>query len=269
MRKKRRRGPRLKRFKFKAKLNSKVIRTILLFLFAAVLVGGLVYAISTLEIFKIKEEDIRSNIPLTKNLKNEIIGQSLFTIDIEPISARLLSENPGYKKIYVVKKFPSFLIIDGKKRGFFAQLKAKQFYPLDAEGVVLSDGKLTADDHLIPIEISSYNNFFKKGDVIDDVRLKRAFNLIEVLGKENFLSKFTVTSINATNLDATYFFIDSKYQGDDKEAGKNIKIIIGDSDFKQRIDFLEDIINQELQDKMSLVDYIDLRHKKVYVGFKR
>jgi len=264
MAKRRRRKYKKKKIKFELKLNSKLIWALIFSLFSIVLLFGLVYAIYTLEMFKVKEENIKSNISLSRSLKNDIIGKSLFTLDIESISAELLKEYPGYKKIYVIKKFPSSLMIDAKKRGFFAQVKAKRFYPLDREGVVLSDGKIEAYGLLIPIEINGRNRSFKKGDIIRDRRLEYAFDLIDALGQEQFLNKFKVKLINVTNLAGTYFLITRIVS-----AEQNIKIIIGDRDFNERINLLKDVIDQELKEKMPLVEYIDLRHKKVYVGFRR
>ena len=269
MAKKRRRKYKKSKFKFKLRLNPKIVWTVIFSLFAIVLISGLVYAIYTLDMFKVGEGDIKSNISLSRGIKNEIVGESLFSLDIESISSQLLRKNPGYKKIYVIKKFPSSVIIDAKKRGFFAQIKAKKFYPLDREAIVLSDGSFQAYKGLIPIEVNGQDRTFKKGDAIKDRKLKYVFNLINALQKERLSSLFKIKSINASNLAATHFFIERVAAANQNISNKEIKIIIGDKDFNERVRLLKDVIAKEIKEKIPLVEYIDLRHKKVYVGFRR
>ena len=48
-----------------------------------------------------------------------------------------------------------------------------------------------------------------------------------------------------------------------------IKVIVGGNDFDKKAMRLKNLINDELTDKLNLVKHIDLRFKKVYVGFKR
>ena len=256
--------------KRKFKLNLKVVWIIIFSLFGMVLLFGLVYAIYTLSIFKVKQTDIESNIALSRSLKEEIVGESLFTLDIKSISSQLLRENPGCKKIYVIKKFPSTVIIDAKKRGFFVQVKAKKFYPLDREAVVLTEGRLTPYEHLISIESGINTRSFSIGDEVSDKRLEAAFNLIDTLEKKGFLNEFSVESVNSANLAAMYFLIDTSGFFDDETSGqKDLRVIIGDRDFSRRLSLLKGVINQELKEKLSSVEYIDLRHRKVYVGFRR
>lgn len=262
---------RYKKFrKFSFRLNSKLIWIGSLCFFAIILFLGLGYAIYTLEIFKVKEEDIESNVSLNGSLKNMIVGKSLFTLDIESISLQLLKEHPEYKKASVLKKFPSTVVIEVEKRIPIAQIKGKKFYPIDKEAIILSEGEAQPLKELIPIEISDYNNFFTRGHNIKDERLETAFNLIEILREENFFKECTVKSINATDLEVLCFFMDCKSLAGEKLALlEDIKIIIGKENFRGKIKLLKNLINQKLKDKISLVKYIDLRFKKVYVGFKR
>lgn len=265
MRKKKRK--KFKRFKFKRvkfKLSFKLFWMGGAFLFVAVFLAGLGYAIYTSEVFIIKEENIESNVVLSESVKEKIKGRSLFNLDIKSISFQLRKKYSECKEICITKRFPSTVIIEIKKRAFFAQIKGKKFYPVDREAVILSGGRIEFFPNLISVEIADYNRIFKKGDVAKDKRLEYAFNLIDALREEDFFEEFPVKLINSTDLQAIYFDIECK-----SNSAENIKIKIGKDNFKQKIKRLKNLINQELKNKMPLVKYIDLRYKKVYVGFKR
>jgi hypothetical protein len=108
--------------------------------------------------------------------------------------------------------------------------------------------------------------YFKKGKNIKNKELDCAFLLIEALEGQ----KFPVKSIDVANLQDICFFIDRGNfvrDLDNNTSAEDIKIVIGNNNFKGKIELLKDIINRELKDKMSSVKYIDLRYKKIYVGF--
>ena len=264
----RKKRKKLKQFGFKA--NPKHIWIGGFSLVAVILFSCLGYAIYTSSVFKINEKDIKSDLPLGRGLKEKINGQSLFSLDIEEISSRLIKEYPEYKGIYVFKQFPSSLVVQAQKRKPFAQMKGKRFYPIDKEAVIISSGSRTPQPGLISIEVSDYNKFFKKGKIVDDKRLEYAFGLIESLGRQDFLDPAMVELINATKLDALYFMIsDSGFHSGEGSLERDIKVIIGKDEFDKKINHLKEVIGQEIGDKISSVEYIDLRYKKIYVGFRR
>jgi len=265
-----RRGRRRKKFKFKFHKNPKVLKTGTGFLLSiiAILVAG--YFIYTADTFKIKKENIRSNLVLGESLEGKIIGKSLFSVNIKLISQYLWKKYPEYKVIYVTKRFPSSLVVNGIKRKDIAQVKGKSFYPIDKDSVLLSNGSSSPYNGLIIIELNEHNRFFRKGFKIQDGNLNYAFDLIETLKSEGFLDDYAVRTINPTNLATLYFIVDS--EDSNKEGSKSadsIKIIVGESNFKDKIRRLKNIISKELNDKLSLVKYIDLRFKKIYIEFKR
>ena len=267
MRRKRRR--KFKQFNFK--VNPKVGWWSSLIFCCLILIIGLGYAIYTASVFKIKEGDIRSNMPLSRGLTERIRGKSLFSLDIKSISSNLLKIHPEYKEIYVYREFPSSVVVEVTKRIPFAQIKDKGYYPVDKEAVIIDEGNLKPLDGLIPLEIGEYKRSLKKGSNIKSEQLEYAFNLIDALRDEGFLEgKHQVKSINSSHLEAVYFiFAQESSQGQDWSLGEGIKIIVGKGDFGRKVKLFKDLINQELKDKMSSVNYIDLRFKRVYMDFKR
>lgn len=238
--------------------------------FIVALLFALGYVIYSLSIFKVSEQNIISNITLKKSLKSKIVGNSLFAVDINSISSQILRENPEYKNIYVSRRFPSSLVVEGYKRRVFAQIKGKMFYPVDREAVILSEGSLGPLTGFIPIEIDQRSGFFKKGYKIRDKSINQAFKLIEALQSQDFLKNFAVTLINSTEPEAIYFFIKPKILKDHNQqlAVEDVKVIISQDNLKQKVILLKNLLVKEIED-LSLVKYIDLRYKKVYVGFKR
>jgi len=252
---------------FEFRPNSKLTWISVAVFGVAIILGSLGYIFYNSEIFRVKAENIKSNIILNRTLKEMIVDKPLFKVDIKAIFDYLSKEDPRYKEICILKKFPATLIIEVKKRLPFAQIKAGFFYPVDREGVVLSEGRTEPLTELIPIRMEMPRaGYFKKGKNIKNKELDCAFLLIEALEGQ----KFPVKSIDVANLQDICFFIDRGNfvrDLDNNTSAEDIKIVIGNNNFKGKIELLKDIINRELKDKMSSVKYIDLRYKKIYVGF--
>jgi len=267
MRRKRRR--RFKQFNFK--INSKVGWWSSLIFCCLILLIGLGYAIYSASVFKVGEDDIKSNMPLGRGLIERIKGKTLFSLDIKEISLNLLKANPEYKEIYVYREFPSSVVIKATKRIPFAQIKDTRYYPVDREAVIINEGELKPLDGLISLEIGEYRRSLSKGSNIKSEKVEYAFNLIEALKNHGFLEDNSqVKLINSSNLEAVYFIFDQKdSQEQGWTLGEGIKIIVGKGDFERKVELFKDLINQELKGKMSSVNYIDLRFKRVYMDFKR
>jgi hypothetical protein len=94
------------------------------------------------------------------------------------------------------------------------------------------------------------------GEPIKELRLTLAFKLINELREHKFLGRFFIKTINVTFPDACYFTIN------------NTHIIIGSDDFRRKLYILEKLLNEKLNGSIFSVEYIDLRHKKAYVGYQ-
>ena len=259
-----------KKFKqFNFCVDSKLSRWGGLIFCCFILLFGLGYAVYASGVFKITEADIKSNIPLGRSLRERIKGKSLFELDINSISSTILKAHPEYKKVYVFRVFPSLLKIEVVKRIPFAQIKERRFYPVDAQAIILSEGSSQLLDNLIPIEISNNSRSLKKGRSIKSRRLEYAFDLIEAMDKEDF-GKGQVTLINASNPEAIEFIFIPKFS-DVKSAfpAGGIRVKVGKGDFKRKLKLFKDLMDYELKDKISLLEYIDLRFKKPYYQPKR
>lgn len=262
---------RRKRFKqFNFRWDSKFNRWVSLVVCCLIFFVGIGYAIYTADIFKIRKEDIKSNFPLSKSLQDKIKGKSLFNLDIKSISLNFLREHPEYKEAYVYRVFPSCLKVKGVERVPFAQIKDKRFYPVDNEAVILSEGSRQPLGNLILIEIGSSDRNLRKGSSIKDRKISYAFDLIEAIEEEELLNEGRVIVINASSLEAIDFiFIRKDCDAGNEPDCRGIRVKVGRGGFRKKLKLFKNLMSNELKDKMPLLNYVDLRFKKVYMDFKR
>jgi hypothetical protein len=227
---------------------------VIFLLFLTYLAQGLIAS----SMFTLKE--VRSNIALNSDVRAGTPGQSLFDVNLGKLYSRICQEHPEYKDVHVIREFPSVLKVEIVARKPFAYLKGEKLYLIDREGVVIDEAMQAASlsaGALIPIEIDDYNHRLRKGERINDSRLEGAFHLIEELKKTSFAKKFPVELINATVPGAMCLVIGTT------------RIILGRNDFKHKLYILDTILRGELNGNLYMVEYIDLRYEKVYLGRKR
>ena len=203
--------------------------------------------------FKISE--VRSNVNLEPFVKNYIKGKSLISLDIKKVYRTIVKMHPEYKDVKIIKEFPSSLRVDISLRRPVVQLHTTNFYLLDKDGVVVSMSESNRFPQGMVIEMENSNVVFQIGMPIKEQRLALAFKLMNELKEQKFLSKFSIRTINVTFPDACYFTIN------------NTHVIIGSDDFKRKLYILENLLNEKLNGNIFSVEYIDLRHKKAYVGY--
>ncbi|MFA6281365.1 MAG: cell division protein FtsQ/DivIB [Candidatus Omnitrophota bacterium] len=223
---------------------------VLLLLAALFYTGTVIYNAG---FFKISE--VRSNVNLEPFIKNYIKGKSLISLDIKKVYKTITRMHPEYKDVKIVKEFPSSLRVDVSLRKPAVQLHTTNFYLLDREGVVISMSESNRFPGTTLIEMENSNVVFQVGAPVKEQRLLLAFKLINEIKEQKFLSKFSIKTINVTFPDACYFTIN------------NTHVIIGSDDFKRKLYILENLLNEKLNGNIFSVEYIDLRHKKAYVGY--
>jgi len=243
----------LNRRKGRIKIVLRIIFSFLLLILTFFLISFLKNKIVNMECFRIKNID--TILPLDK-LHKRIIGRSIFTVDMGKIYRRISANYPGYKKIQIIKEFPNTLKINAEKRLPFVQLKSRKYYLLDREFVVLGECSEPYPTLLI-IETGDYKGRLERGEMIKNRKLVKAFELVEELEKSKFIQRFKINLINVANLESLFLLV-----GD-------VKIILGEGDFKNKLLILDSLVKKKFNDNLSSISYIDLRYKKTYVGYKR
>ncbi|MCF7873911.1 MAG: cell division protein FtsQ/DivIB [Candidatus Omnitrophica bacterium] len=252
--------------------NKFFIGAFIFFLVAGVflLIG---YQIYTADFFEISKRNLKSNLNINKNIISKIEGKSIFELDLNKLHSYLIRQYPEYKEIKILKKFPNFIEIQIEKRKPIAQIRAKNFYLVDRDGVVVSQGKSNYFEGFPIITDSSFRQYLPKGKNVYSRELTAAFRLIQVIKDENLLElinsldsdyQFKLKDINISSPETIYFYLTNQ-----KYYQKRIKVILNRQELKEKISLLKELIKQKLKDKLSLIRYIDFRFQKVAVGFKR
>lgn len=253
--------------RFNFRLHPKIVgftAVFLVFLSVLAYLGKIIY---TSDIFRVKE--VKTNVELDKRLIEMVKGKSLFTLDIQKVYSQICKYCPEYKEVRVLREFPSVLRINVCLRKPFAQLRAREFFAVDREGYVMTFGQEEKIPYLIPIDIGSNNNSLKQKMFVSDEKLEDAFKLIEALKAKGFLDRFAVNFINASSLDAMYFLISEQGSNQDIKLQSEIKVIIGEDNFERKLSVFNNLLKEQLNDNFASVQYVDLRYKKVYLGFRK
>lgn len=266
-----------RRKKKKDKLFKFLTAKFFIWLFFIFMALGLVvlffYQIYNANFFKIGENSLKSNLKIDKSIEKRIEGKSIFNINLGKFHSYLKNKYPEYKNIKVVKEFPNIVKVHIAKRKSIAQVRAREFYLVDEDGVVISEGGQSPYPGFPIITNLSSNQYFDKGDKIDNSNLAIAFKLIGIINEKKILTtinslnedyQFKLDDINVSSPEAIYFYLTNE-----KYYQNRIKIIINRENISEKIGLLEKLITQKIEDKLSLIRYIDFRFKKVAVGFRR
>jgi cell division septal protein FtsQ len=218
-------------------------------------VGYLSSVISTSKFFTVRS--VKTDVEITPEIENMMLGKSLFKVNTKGIYNAVTAMYPEYKNVHIIKQFPSQVRIEVNMRKPVAQIKGDLYYRIDKEGYILDDGQDTRYSKLIPIEIARYNRGLKKGSQISDERLTKALELIKLIKKSTLPDKYIIDLVNPTSLAALYFVVD------------NTKVILGKGNFDKKLKIFNNLLKEKFNDNLSSVEYVDLRYKKVYVGYRR
>ncbi len=250
------------------RFNFRILFTVIFSACAVGLVGWAGYGAYTSTLFQVSPATVYANIEPTSGLRRMLIGRSIFAVDTAAVSAALRTTYPEAKAIIVRKAFPAAVFMEVRKREPFAQVRSRKYYSLDREAVVLTSGSSQALERLILVQLNGFDRELRAGVKLDDVRVEKALQLIDALRAPGLLNQFQVKEVNAFNVQSMYILVSGAHQNPSASV-EDIKIIFGDSGYDQKIQRLQNLLASQLNDKLELVKYIDLRHQKVYVGFKQ
>lgn len=223
--------------------------------------------------FAINRDSFGSELEISADLVRRLEGRPIFSLDLTDIYFWVKRNNPEYKKIKVVKRFPNRIVIEAKKRKPKAQIGSKKFYLIDKEAVVISPGSSNFFKGY-PLIINVLGNRYpEKGESFYSEAVEVAFRAIKAIKKEGVISEinslspgfeFKLGSIDSSNLPVVYFYLASQ-----KLAHGQIEIIINRRELEEKISLLRRILSEKLSDRVPLVRYIDFRFKNVVIGFQR
>ena len=128
------------------------------------------------------------------DIMSSCFGKNMFSVDIKKTAYELNQNNPDVKKIVVNRVMPNTLLVVVEPRVPVAVIKASRNYPIDKEGVLLSDNTEYNGNPPFIIGVSVWG-WPKAGQVLDSKKLKSAITLIRLLDEQGSLKTVSYTHL--------------------------------------------------------------------------
>lgn len=244
-------------------------KIIIVFAFLIILAGGIIWSFY-LDYFRIKNINIEGNYILNKqemeeNIKNSISGKvfyllpknNIFIASTEEINNNLADNFLRIKNLEVAKNFPDSLdikISERKTYGLFCQ--GNECFFLDRDGYVFSKSIFVSGDIFIKfLDERENNNITFKTYLLDINKFAKIRDFIDGLKTESVMISQVV------------FKKDGLYEFQTEE---DWYILLSErSDYKISRDNLKITLENQIKEKRSELEYIDLRlENKVFYKFK-
>ncbi|NQT47224.1 MAG: FtsQ-type POTRA domain-containing protein [Candidatus Omnitrophica bacterium] len=188
-----------------------------------------------------------------ENIEKRIKGYNMFDLDLRSLRDSILRGYPEVLKVSVYKRLPNKIQLNLKVREAVAQISSSRYYPIDREGVVLSDVRNFPYERL-PVIAGVAVRGDQVGKVLESERLHVAFRLMNDIRESGLSEDYRVSIIDVNDQRNTSFML---------EGG--VKINMGRGDFKKDLDRLKDILRQPGM-KLEDIRYIDMRFKNAVIG---
>jgi len=188
----------------------------------------------------------------------QIIGASIFLIDLKDLKEKIEAQHPEFKDVVVRRVLPDKLLVGGTLRKVLAQIRSDRYYFVDEDGILLPDIKNFPDKdlpiitgigiNLAKVQNANLNKFEKD-------RLKKALGLIKEIDSVEGLQEFNLKVVDITDPGNLSFWFEAV----------NVEVKIGNADFGARLKVLATVFDQIGSDSDKF-KYIDLRFEDPIIG---
>ena len=218
------------------------------------------------EYFKISDVIFKG--PATLEVSH-LKGQNIFTVDLKKESQYLLSVNPFYNRIRIIRILPNRLFVDFLKREPVALLKLHKYLYVDEDSVVF-DIPAGREISVVPLITGLDSKVVspRPGTRCNIKELTLTLNIIKAYSRQKLLRFFTIKRIDVSSLaDISLYTIaplKSAPQTRQNEGSKPpvlIEIKMGQDNWKEKINMLSDLLLQAKND-WAHIKYIDLRFRE-------
>ena len=238
---------------------ARLISTVALsFIVGILLVSSLFFLLAKSDYFKVKAVMVDPQLYfISKSDVPDVIGKSVFSIDLAKVHRRILKRYPQISQLNVVREFPDKIAIQAVKRFPFAQAKVNNGPIIfDDHGVVISTtSKL--NEHLPTISgLMTENRKFSLGQAVRGNDILAALQIIKLFGEEQSLSSYQLASVNVENLSKVDLILTNQ-----------LNVIVDKDRLDEKIKMLGLVLSQAAFD-LKEVKYIDLRFKEPILGKK-
>ena len=206
------------------------------------------------EAFRIAEIESSANSAL--HIPPSLIGQNLWTVDLESLAEQLHAQRPEVRSVRVIRSLPNRLRVEVVERTPLAQLKLGQWHAVDLEGFIFAQDHAAPLDWLIMIKgAESQKVPLKTGKVNESERLALALRVVARLQEPPALGRHKAMAVDVSDPQHVVFTIDGETEvrcGSEAELPTAL--------YRLRA-ALERIDKQSLEAR-----YIDVRFKDPVIG---
>ncbi len=204
------------------------------------------------------EKGFLRDLSLTDIADEEILGSSIFFMDLEKLRENIEDAHPEFKDVVIRRLLPNRLIVNAILRKAIAQIRSDRYYLVDEEGVLLPDVRNFPDPGL-PIISGVMANLAKvktsKFSEFEKDNIGKALGLIKEMNSIGALAGYRVKLVDIADPGNFSFYFE----------GAGVEIKIGNSDFSNRLKALITVLDQ-IGDDMDEFRYIDLRFEDPIIG---
>ncbi|MFT5208055.1 MAG: cell division protein FtsQ [Candidatus Omnitrophota bacterium] len=226
-------------------------------LISLVIVGSYAYAMNA-DMFVLQDVVVLGDKPQVglkafnfAGLKKSV---STLDVDLDEVEAYIRRYHPEYQSVTVKRILPNRLVIEVAERIPAAQIKLKQVYWIDKEGVILNPISTPKGDFPIVLGIELKAQELKTGDRIRSNYLNQSLQLNADINKRNILKHYKLTHINLSDPRNLILVLDT-----------DIEVRMGIRNLPQKLLMLEEAVASVPLDS-SKIKYLDLRFDNIVVG---
>ena len=186
------------------------VRRPLAFLAAAVIAGvgwGVSDYIRRSEVFRITTVVFPPDSPLV--LREPLIGQNLLAVNIRRLSEELQQQQPALRQVRVIRQLPNTLRIEPVQRIPVAQVKLDRWYPVDADGFIVPEGRVQPRERAIRlVGIDRSGASLRPGQENRDERLQLALRVFGTVRRAPLSISRHLIEINVADPQQIRFLMD-------------------------------------------------------------
>lgn len=158
-----------------------------------------------LEAFRVTHVRLPADSSLT--VHHSPLGANLWQVDLRALAADLKQQQPWWKDIRVIREPPNTIRVEPIPRVAIAQVALDQWYPLDAEGVLLPRGQASPDTRWVRLT-GLERAAVKVGVRNTDERLRRALRILALLQRTRALTRHRLSEVNVADPHQVRFLLD-------------------------------------------------------------
>lgn len=186
----------------------------------------------------------------------QLKGRNIFLVNLAGVQRRVQAEYPSVEQLHIIRQLPNQILVTAEKRDPYAVVSiGSQDVVLDDRGVALS-GEAPARGKLPYISGVDDVTDFRGGKRLGGQKAVVALEIINAVGRDNYLQKFSVESMDVSNLSKIQLYFNN-----------HIEIILDRFGVDEKINTLG-LLLSDVGVPIEEINYIDIRFKEPIVNKK-